>query len=144
MERLREDRHKVAPPSENEIRNRLANLRGENPYVEEPTKPVSQYILIINNCFNCFIKFLPDTRTDQQKTDALLEQFINERDIELAHNPQEEIEARIATLREQGVRPNQNSYMSNLHDSSSSEEDVDKITRKVKDLKKYIIVSINP
>lgn len=40
LERLREDRNKVVPPSENEIRSRLANLRGENPYVEEPKKNV--------------------------------------------------------------------------------------------------------
>lgn len=72
-----------------------------------------------------------DTRTDQQKADALLEQFLSERDIELAHNPQEEIEARLATLREKGVRPNEGPYISNLHDSSGSEEDVDKITKKV-------------
>jgi hypothetical protein len=75
--------------------------------------------------------FTIDTRTDQQKADSLLEQFVSERDIELAHNPQDEIEARLATLREQGVRPNEGPYISNLHDSSSSEEEMDKITKKV-------------
>lgn len=74
---------------------------------------------------------MADSRTDQQRTDDLLEQFSNEREIELACNPEEGIEARIASLRERGVRPNENSYMSNLHDSSSSEDEVDKITRKV-------------
>lgn len=74
----------------------------------------------------------PDTRTDQQKTDSLLEQFINEREIEFSHNAQNEIEARLATLREQGVRPNEGRYISDLHDSTSSEEEVDKITKKVK------------
>lgn len=72
-----------------------------------------------------------DTRTDQEKVDAILEQFMNEREIELAHNPQTEIEARLASLREQGVRPNEGPYISNLHDSSSSEEEADKITKKV-------------
>lgn len=62
----------------------------------------------------------------------MLEKFVNERDIELAHNPQEEIEARLARLREQGVRPNEGTYISNLHESaSSSEDEVDKITKKV-------------
>lgn len=73
----------------------------------------------------------PDTRSDQQKADALLEQFVSEREIELAQNPQEGIEARLASLRGQGIRPNENAYISNLHDSSSSEEEVDKIARKV-------------
>lgn len=73
----------------------------------------------------------PDTRTDQQKADSLLEQFHNERDIEFSHNAQNEIEARLASLREKGVRPNENRYISDLHDSASSEEEVDKITKKV-------------
>lgn len=82
--------------------------------------------------FLIFKVYIPDTRTDQQKTDSLLEQFMNERDIELAHNPQEDIEARLATLREQGVRPNEGPYISNLHDSSGSEDEVDRITKKVR------------
>lgn len=56
---------------------------------------------------------------------------MNERDIELAHDPQNEIEMRLANLREKGVRPNEGSYISNLHDSSGSEEEMDKITKKV-------------
>lgn len=73
----------------------------------------------------------PDTRTDQQKADSLLEQFVNERDIEFSQNAQNEIEARLATLREKGVRPNESRYISDLHDSTSSEEELDKITKKV-------------
>lgn len=79
--------------------------------------------------------FTPDTRTDQQKADSLLQQFTKERDIELCYNPQEDIEVRLATLREQGVRPNEGQYISNLHDSSGSDEEVDKITKKVRILK---------
>ncbi|RZC36725.1 zinc finger FYVE domain-containing protein 19, partial [Asbolus verrucosus] len=112
LEKLKEE--KGPPPTEGELRRRLASLKGENDYVEGPSKTL----------------FAVDTRTDQQKADSLLEQFVSERDIELAHNPQDEIEARLATLREQGVRPNEGPYISNLHDSSSSEEDVDKITKK--------------
>lgn len=75
--------------------------------------------------------FAPDTRTEQEKTDMLLEQFLGERDIELSHDPQSEIESRIAVLRKDGVKPNEGPYISNLHDSSSSDEEVDKITKKV-------------
>lgn len=46
LERLREDRNKIAPPSESEIRHRLANLKGENPYVEEPKKTVTITVYI--------------------------------------------------------------------------------------------------
>lgn len=78
-----------------------------------------------------FQLYIPDTRTDLQKIDSLLEQFVNERDIELAHNPQEDIEVRLATLRGRGVKPNEGPYISNLHDSSGSEEEMDRITKKV-------------
>lgn len=78
----------------------------------------------------CFQNLAPvDNRSDQQKVDAMLEQFVNEREIHLAHNAEDELEARIATLREKGVRPNEGAYVSNLHDDGSDEE-VDKITRK--------------
>lgn len=40
LERLREDKNKSVPPSESEIRMRLASLKGENPYVEGPVKTV--------------------------------------------------------------------------------------------------------
>lgn len=60
-----------------------------------------------------------------------MEQFSSERDIELSHNPQDDIEARLKALRDQGIRPNEGTYISNLHDSSGSEEEVDKITKKV-------------
>lgn len=73
--------------------------------------------------------------SDHEKVDNLLERFVKERDIEFANNPQQEIEARLATLRQSGVRPNENQFINELHDSSSdSEDDVDKITRKVKDV----------
>ncbi|XP_044265854.1 abscission/NoCut checkpoint regulator isoform X2 [Tribolium madens] len=115
LEKLK-DSEKGPPPSEGELRRRLASLKGENDYVEGPSR----------------LLFPVDSRTEQQKADSLLEQFVNERDIELAHNPQEEIEARLATLRGQGVKPNEGPYISNLHDSSS-EEEVDKITKKIMD-----------
>lgn len=115
LEKLKEDKTKGPPPSEGELRKRLASLKGENNYVEGPSKQV----------------FALDTRSDQQKADGLLDYFTSEREIELAHNPQGEIEARLASLREQGVRPNEGPYISNLHDSSSSEEEVDRITKKV-------------
>lgn len=56
---------------------------------------------------------------------------MSEKEIELRHQNLDSIEARVAALREQGVRPNEGQYIKNLHDSSSSEEDIDKITKKV-------------
>ncbi|KRT83601.1 hypothetical protein AMK59_4736 [Oryctes borbonicus] len=126
LEKLKDEKGRGPPPSEGELRRRLANLKGTNDYVEGPSKPM----------------LTTDMRTDQQKADGLLEQFMNERDIELAHNPQEKIEARLASLREKGVRPNEGPYISNLHDSgSSSEEEIDRISKKIMDVvaleKKY-------
>ncbi|XP_022913088.1 abscission/NoCut checkpoint regulator [Onthophagus taurus] len=119
LERLEnlKDKGTGPPPTEAELRQRLAALKGENSYVEGPSKAI----------------LANDFRTDEQKVDAYLEMFTAERDIELAQNPEEELEARLATLRGQGVRPNENSYISNLHDDSSSdsEEEVGKITKKI-------------
>jgi len=122
-ERLKKlkDNGKEPPPSEQEIRDRLNKLKGSNNYVPPH---------LINNP-----KFVPkDTRTDAEKADNLLEMFSVERDIELSQNPQDEIEARLAVLREKGIRPNEGKYVKDLHDSSSSSEDeVDKITKKIMD-----------
>ncbi|GJQ76379.1 hypothetical protein Trydic_g2097 [Trypoxylus dichotomus] len=118
LEKLKDEKGRGPPPSEGELRRRLANLKGTNEYVEGPSKPM----------------LTTDMRTDNQKVDGLLGQFINERGIELAHNPQEKIEARLARLREKGVRPNEGLYISNLHDSgSSSEEEIDRISKKIMD-----------
>lgn len=65
------------------------------------------------------------------KPDILLEQFLGEKHIELSQDVQGEIESRLAVLRKDGVKPNEGTYISNLHDSSGSDEDVDKITKKV-------------
>lgn len=122
LERLKKLKNpsKVPPPSEWELRKRLAVLQGANEYVEAPSKPLS---------------FAKDTRTDTQQAESLLDQFMKERDIALAQNPQDQMEARIANLREMGVRPNEGAYITNLHDSSESsdEDEVDKITRKIMD-----------
>lgn len=117
LEKLKDDKNKSPPPSETELRKRLAQLKGEN-FVETSYKNLLPTV---------------DSRTNQEKVDGLLEQYTSERDIELQHNPQEEIEARLATLREQGVRPNEGPYMSNLHDSDDSEEEIGKISKKVMD-----------
>lgn len=43
LEKLKDD-GKGPPPSESKIRERLAQLKGENNYVEGPSKPVSIYL----------------------------------------------------------------------------------------------------
>ncbi|XP_044746209.1 abscission/NoCut checkpoint regulator isoform X2 [Coccinella septempunctata] len=117
LEKLKDEKNKSPPPSETELRRRLAQLKGEN-FIESSAKNLLPSV---------------DNRTHQEKVDGLLDQYTSERDIEFQHNPQEEIEARLATLREQGVRPNEGTYMSNLHDSDDSEEEIGKITKKIMD-----------
>ncbi|KAK4884333.1 hypothetical protein RN001_000604 [Aquatica leii] len=117
LDRLEKLKDKSTPPTEDDIRKRLNNLKGGNEYVEGPsTNPV----------------VTTETKSDQEQVDSLLEMFVKERDIELAHNPEEGIVARLATLRGQGVRPNEGAYITNLHDSGSDDE-VDKITKKIMD-----------
>ncbi|KAF5275213.1 hypothetical protein FQR65_LT04247 [Abscondita terminalis] len=117
LDRLEKLKDKTKVPSNDDIRKRLNNLKGGNEYVEGPSnKPIISV----------------ETRSDQEQVDNLLDMFVKERDIELAHNPEEGIEARLATLRGQGVRPNEGAYIANLHDSGSDEE-VDKITKKIMD-----------
>lgn len=116
LEKLKE--RKGTPISEAELRKRLAKLKGEN-LVEGTSKNMSPLVPL-------------DTRSDREKTDDLLEQFVKERDIELQHDPQEEIEARLATLREKGVRPNEGPFLNNLVDTEDgSDEEINKITKKV-------------
>lgn len=75
-----------------------------------------------------FQLFIPDTRTDQQKVDSLLEQFTREQDIELAHDSHEDIEVRLGRLKGQELKSEEDSSKSDLYDS---EEEVEKITKKV-------------
>nr|CAH7768413.1 unnamed protein product [Callosobruchus chinensis] len=113
-------------PTDAEIRARLSKLKDENYYTEEPTKGKVLYPV--------------DSRSESERVDSLLEQFVKEKDIELSKNPAVEgIEARLATLREQGVRPNEGSYVRQLHDelpaegTDSEEQEVEKLTRKIMD-----------
>lgn len=47
LEKLKDEENKPLPPSEGELRKRLASLKGENDYVEGPSKPVNiKYCLI--------------------------------------------------------------------------------------------------
>lgn len=53
LEKLREE--KGPPPTEGELRRRLATLKGENDYVEGPSKPViikRKTYLKLNQCYN--------------------------------------------------------------------------------------------
>ncbi|VEN60007.1 unnamed protein product [Callosobruchus maculatus] len=114
-------------PTDSEIRARLSKLKGENSYTKEPTKGKLLYPA--------------DSRSDSKRVDSLLEQYVTEKDIELSKNDGavEEIEARLATLREQGVRPNEGPYVRQLHDdlpeegTDSEEQEVDKLTRRIMD-----------
>lgn len=71
---------------------------------------------------------MPDTRTDQQKIDSLLEQFSSEQEIKQSHNPLGDIETRLATLKDQSVKNNEERDINN---GSDSEEEVGRITKKV-------------
>lgn len=51
LEKLKEDKNKGLPPSEIELRKRLANLKGENNYVERPTKNVCILIYCYLECY---------------------------------------------------------------------------------------------
>ncbi|CAH1961838.1 unnamed protein product [Acanthoscelides obtectus] len=113
-------------PTDAEIRARLSQLKGDNHYTEEPVKGK--------------VLYPTDSRSDPEKVDSLLEQFVKEKEIEITKDPTlEGIEARLATLRDQGVRPNEGPYVRELHDGGSDEEsgneerEVDKLTRKIMD-----------
>lgn len=49
LEKLK-DKGKIPPPSEVELRKRLASLKGENDYVEGPSRPVSLTITVNLSC----------------------------------------------------------------------------------------------
>ncbi|XP_077299769.1 abscission/NoCut checkpoint regulator isoform X2 [Arctopsyche grandis] len=66
LEKLREDRKKGPTPSDVEIRDRLAKLRDEPTATSAPKSNLPR----------------PDTRSDQQKSDDLLNQYMAECEIE--------------------------------------------------------------
>lgn len=43
LEKLKDEKGRGPPPTEGELRKRLANLKGTNDYVEGPSKPVSTH-----------------------------------------------------------------------------------------------------
>lgn len=45
LEKLKEDKTKGPPPSESELRRRLAELKGVNEYVKQPNKLVSSIVV---------------------------------------------------------------------------------------------------
>ncbi|KAK9893116.1 hypothetical protein WA026_023836 [Henosepilachna vigintioctopunctata] len=114
LEKLKDNGSKREPPSETELRERLAQLKGKN------SIEISESWL-----------FPVDNRSNQEKVDGLLEQFSREHDIELHHNPQEEIESRLSAL---GEKRSNEGLVPNL-DSDDSEEEVEKITNKFKERK---------
>lgn len=75
--------------------------------------------------------YTPDTRTDQQKIDSLLEQYSHETNIEISHNNNEDIETKLASLKGQEMKSNEKTDGDNIPEASDSEEEVDKITKKV-------------
>uniref|UniRef100_A0A1B0CQ97 Uncharacterized protein n=1 Tax=Lutzomyia longipalpis TaxID=7200 RepID=A0A1B0CQ97_LUTLO len=81
LDKLREDRQPKNVPTEDEMRRRLANLRGQE-YKEYSNAHV----------------FAVDNRSDQEKMNDLLKQYAEESSIREAHDPAKDVE-RHATIR---------------------------------------------
>jgi len=104
----------VLPPSDQEIRERLAKLKDLNNF--ESTSEAHKHL------------FLPDTRSEREKVNSLLEQYASEQDIKIAHQSHDDLGQRLATLK--GEEYKKNNIDSDMEESDS-EEDVDKIRKKI-------------
>ncbi|CAG2056730.1 unnamed protein product [Timema podura] len=90
LEKLRADRKKGPAPTEEEVVSRLARLRGQS-YIPANTKPTYT---------------APDTRTDQEKADSLLNQFAEEKQLlDKLPSPEQEIAERLNKLRRESTSP---------------------------------------
>uniref|UniRef100_A0A1L8DWA1 Putative membrane trafficking and cell signaling protein hrs n=1 Tax=Nyssomyia neivai TaxID=330878 RepID=A0A1L8DWA1_9DIPT len=116
LEKLREDRQPKDIPTEDEMRRRLANLRGQE-YKEYSNAHV----------------FAADTRSDQQKLDDLMKQFAEESAIREAHDPAKDVEKRLAALKENPLVPSAkptNPVASPEEESEDEETAAKKITQR--------------
>ncbi|XP_050305530.1 abscission/NoCut checkpoint regulator [Anthonomus grandis grandis] len=114
VDRLEKLKEKQPPaPADSEIRERLAKLKGETfASGSDSNKPF-------------FIP--PDTRSEQEKVDSLLEQFSSQQGIDAAYKPHDDLAQRLATLKGEEHKENKIDYM----EESDSEDEVDRITQKI-------------
>ncbi|XP_076268715.1 abscission/NoCut checkpoint regulator isoform X1 [Rhynchophorus ferrugineus] len=102
-----------APPSDGEIRERLAKLKGEN--ASQSTQQTRQ--------------FPPDTKTEQEKVESLLEQLGAEQSIEQTHSYTDNLAKRLATLK--GEEHRDQAKSNDIEDEIDSEEEIHNITKKI-------------
>ncbi|XP_048525782.1 abscission/NoCut checkpoint regulator isoform X1 [Dendroctonus ponderosae] len=111
LEKLKEKQ--PLPPSDSELRERLARLK-DSPFESSSnaTKPL----------------FMPDMRTDQEKADALLEQYTFEQAIGSLHQNHEDLSQRLAALKGEELKSLPKERTSS---DSDSENEVERITKRM-------------
>ncbi|XP_069682700.1 abscission/NoCut checkpoint regulator isoform X2 [Periplaneta americana] len=109
LERLREERKRQPIPSEEEVAKRLAILKGE-----EPDKMAAKKNLPT-----------PDTLTNQEKADNLLQQYFEEQELSAKlPDPADEIAQRLAKLRGQNIPSNETCKNSPANETSKTENKI--------------------
>lgn len=110
LEKLKQK--KKLPPSDSEIRERLAKLKGES---FDSSSDSKKHV------------FLPDTRSDQEKADALLQQYTSETEIQTSHESHDDLAQRLSTLKGEEYKKNN----PDLDDEPDSEEEIERINKKI-------------
>ncbi|XP_059611564.1 abscission/NoCut checkpoint regulator [Phlebotomus argentipes] len=108
LEKLREDRQPKSVPSEEEMRKRLAELRGQQ-YKEYSNAHV----------------FAVDKRSDQQKMDDLMKQYSEEASIREAFDPAKDVEKRLAALKKNPLPSSGSSQSAKAPEAAGATANVD-------------------
>uniref|UniRef100_A0A1B0CQ96 Uncharacterized protein n=1 Tax=Lutzomyia longipalpis TaxID=7200 RepID=A0A1B0CQ96_LUTLO len=121
LDKLREDRQPKNVPTEDEMRRRLANLRGQE-YKEYSNAHV----------------FAVDNRSDQEKMNDLLKQYAEESSIREAHDPAKDVERRLAALKENPLAPAGKPVVPAAAGGSPADESEDEETAAKKITQRYL------
>lgn len=109
LRKLKDEDGKTSPPSVEDIKRRLALLKDQNPEVSH--KPMDIHFV--------------DNRSDQQKTDDLIKEYLTRLELAARNDPIAEIQSRLNYLKD----PQPSTSSSNIH--NYYEEDESAITKKI-------------
>ncbi|XP_043280586.1 abscission/NoCut checkpoint regulator [Venturia canescens] len=111
LKKLKDGDTQVPPPTTEEIRRRLAILKDQDPHSSQQSINIYQ----------------TDTRTDQQKEDDLIRQYLESLELSAKNDPAKEVEQRLNTLK--GFDPTK--QYSSLPTGMDDEVDEETVTKNI-------------
>ncbi|XP_051174029.1 abscission/NoCut checkpoint regulator isoform X1 [Leptopilina boulardi] len=111
LRKLKDEDGKTSPPSVEDIKRRLALLKDQNPDVSH--KPMNIHYV--------------DNRSDQEKTDDLIKEYLTRLELAARNDPIAEIQSRLNYLKD----PQPSTSSSSIHNAYYDDEDEASITKRI-------------